>query len=86
MAHGDRERLWACLFRTSEYMAGDEILFNHAGLLSGRVERVRFEGRKVCYEVRVVLTFDVPESCVVGRESQVLGETEEKGGADTRRG
>ena len=86
MAHGDIERLRASIFRASEYMAGDEIIFNHAGLLTGRVERVTFTGRKVRYQVRAVLTFDVPESAVVGRESEVLGETEEKGDIERARG
>ena len=86
MAQGDRDRLRASIFRMSEYRAGDEIIFQHAGLLTGRVERVTFQGRKVRYEVRAVLTFDVPESCVVGRESEVIGETEEKGDIERARG
>ena len=79
MAYGDREKFRACIFRTSEYRAGDEIIFQHEGLLTGRVERVTFNGRKVRYEVRAVLTFDVPESAIIGRESDVLGVTEKKG-------
>ena len=78
MAHGDIKRLRASIFRTSEYRAGDEIIFTHAGLLTGRVERVTFTGRKVCYQVSAVLTFDVPESGFVGRESEILGDAEEK--------
>lgn len=80
MAHGDIDKLRASLFRTSEYRAGDEIIFQHAGLLAGRVERVTFNGRKVRYQVSAVLTFDVPESAVVGRGADVLGEAEGKGG------
>ncbi len=80
MAHGDIDRLRACLFRASEYCAGDEILFEHAGLLSGRVERVTFTGRKVRYTVSATLTFDVPESAIVGREAEVTVDVEEKGG------
>ncbi len=80
MAHGDIQKLRASIFRTSEYAAGDEVMFQHAGLLAGRVERVNFCGRKVRYTVTATLTFDVPESAVVGRESDVLGETEQKGG------
>ena len=86
MAHGDREKLRACIFRCSEYRAGDEIVFTHAGLLTGRVERVTFTGRKVRYQVSAVLTFDVPESAVVGRESEIVGESEEKGGLKRARG
>jgi hypothetical protein len=86
VAHGDIKRLRDCIFRTSEYRAGDEIMFQHAGLLAGRVERVTFCGRKVRYEVTAVLTFDVPESAVVGREADVLGEGEEKGGIERARG
>ena len=70
MAHGDVKR---------RYAAGDEIVFQHAGLLMGRVERVRFDGRKVRYQVSAVLTFDVPESAIIGREADVLGESDEKG-------
>ena len=76
MAHGDIKKLRASLFRSSEYMAGDEVVFQHEGLLTGRVERVTFTGRKVRYQVFAVLTFDVPESAIVGRESDVLGESE----------
>lgn len=86
MAHDDIEKLRASIFRSSEYRAGDEILFQHAGLLTGRVKRVTFTGRKVRYEVSAVLTFDVPESCVVGRESEIVGGTEEKGGIERARG
>jgi hypothetical protein len=63
---------------TTEYRAGDEVLFTYEGLLAGRVERVTFTGRKVRYEVTATLTFDVPESAVVGRESELLG-TPERG-------
>jgi hypothetical protein len=80
MAHGDIQKLRACIFRTSEYRAGDEIIFQHAGLLAGTVERVTFSGRKVRYEVSAVLTFDVPESCVIGLCGDVIGKPEEKGG------
>ena len=79
MAHGDIKKLRASIFRTSEYRAGDEIMFQHEGLLTGRVERVTFTGRKVRYTVSAVLTFDVPESVIVGREADVLGEADEKG-------
>ena len=84
MAHGDIKKLRASIFRTSEYRAGDEIIFQHAGLLAGRVERVTFNGRKVRYEVSAVLTFDIPESAIVGREADVFGETDEKGGCKAR--
>jgi hypothetical protein len=80
MAHDGINRLRASLFRTSRYAAGDEILFEHAGLLSGTVERVTFSGRKVRYTVSATLTFDVPESLILGRESDVTADAEEKGG------
>ena len=80
MAHGDRDRLRAGLFRASEYAAGDEVIFQHAGLLAGRVERVTFTGRKVRYEVTASLTFDIPESAIVGLCGDVIGETGEQGG------
>lgn len=86
MTHGDREKLRASIFRASEYRAGDELIFQHAGLLTGRVERVTFTGRKVRYTVSAVLTFDVLESAVVGREADVLGECEQKGGIKRARG
>ena len=74
MAHGTR------------YVAGDEIVFQHAGLLAGRVVCVRLDGCKMRYEVRAVLTFDVPESAIIGRESDVFGETEPKGGIERAKG
>jgi hypothetical protein len=80
MAHGRIDKLRACLFRASLYAAGDEILFGHAGLLSGTVERVTFSGRKVRYTVSATLTFDVPESAIVGREAEMMIDAEEKGG------
>ena len=84
MAHGDIKKLRASIFRTSEYRAGDEIVFQHEGLLTGRVERVTFTGRKVRYEVSASLTFDVPESAIIGRESDVLSEVEPKGGCTAK--
>lgn len=69
---------------TSDFRAGDEIMFQHAGLLSGRVERVTFTGQRVRYEVTATLTFDVPESAIVGRESEILGGVEQKGECKAR--
>ena len=69
----------------TEYCADDEVVFSFEGLLVGRVERVTFNGRKVRYEVSAVLTLDVPESAIIGREADVLGETEEKGGIERAR-
>ncbi len=66
MAHGDIEKLRASLFRTSEYRAGDEVMFTFEGVLVGTVRRVRFEGRKVRYEVTLAVECEVPEACVVG--------------------
>jgi hypothetical protein len=60
----------------SEHRAGDEVMFQHAGLLSGRVERVRFRGGRPVYTVTATLTFEVPGAAVVGRESDILHASE----------
>jgi hypothetical protein len=66
----------------SEFMAGDVVLFQFAGLLTGRVNRVRFHGRKVTYQMTVAVECEVPASAVIGRESEVLGAQEcEEGGS-----
>ena len=67
------------------YITGDEIVFQHAGLLAGRVERVTADGCKVRYEVCAVLIFDIPESVIIGRESEILGGTEEEGSSEQAR-
>lgn len=64
----------------SPYKAGDEIVFRFDGLLTGRITRVRFRGRKVVYEMTVALECEVPASAVVGRESDILGSPEDEEG------
>lgn len=60
----------------STYMAGHEVLFKFEGLLVGRVERVRFEGRKVRYQITLAADCEVPEGCVVGLFDGKGGEAE----------
>lgn len=68
MAHGDIKR---------QYAAGDEVVFEYAGLLTGRVERVTLTACKVRYQVIATFTFDVPESAIVGLEKKIVGEINE---------
>lgn len=65
--------------RGMTYRVGDEIIFQHSGLLAGRVVCVRFDGCRARYEVAAVLTFDVPEVAIIGLESDVIGAAEEEG-------
>ncbi len=54
----------------NEYRAGDEVLFKFNGLLLGTVERVRFDGCKVRYQLTLNLECDVPEGQIVGTHDE----------------
>lgn len=55
---------------TSDFMAGDEILFQFEGCVPGTVESVTFDRGRVRYRVRVSLVCEVPERLVVGHEGK----------------
>lgn len=59
------------------YKTGAEVVFQHAGILVGRVERMLFDGERVRYEVSAVLTFDVPEPEIVGGMAEIIGTADE---------
>jgi hypothetical protein len=55
---------------TSEYSAGDEVLFQFEWLASAVIESVKFDGRRVRYVVKVALECEVPERLVVSHEGR----------------